>query len=391
LSQDYNTLGEVVRAYWPIGAVALAVSAVTTPLCRRFALAHAIVDRPDEHLKPHKRPIPYLGGVAIFLGWVAGILVALTRWGGQVPFEPQPGGPALPAWPTVGVLIAGLGITCLGLFDDLRMASPKAKLMVGALVAVLLAAFGIGDDTLLLLLRSTGTDPGDLPRWLVLIYSLPLTIFIVLGACNATNLIDGLDGLCSGVLGIMSVGFLVLAVHLHLWNQWHPLDVQRVVLCLAMMGAALGFLPYNRNPARIFMGDAGSMLLGLNVAILLLLFAKSIALRWMAAALMMFALPLGDMLLTLARRWRYERPLMQGDRSHFYDQLIDRGWPVKRVVRVSYALAAFFALMGCAPIYLRLRYLVPLYLLVAVAVMVLIRKQRMVRVEKPARTPLTSR
>jgi UDP-GlcNAc:undecaprenyl-phosphate GlcNAc-1-phosphate transferase len=153
-----------------------------------------------------------------------------------------------------------------------------------------------------------------------------------------------------------------------------------------MMGAALGFLPYNRNPAKIFMGDAGSMLLGLNAAIMLLLFAKSSeTIRWMLASLMIFGLPLADMLLTLARRWRNQRPLMQGDRSHFYDQLVDRGWPIQRVVRVSYALAVFFALMGCAPIVLRLRYTVPLYLIVIAGAIALVIKFKMVRVEPPQR------
>ncbi len=333
-------------------------------------------------MKTHKQAIPYLGGVAILLGWTAGIALALTRWGGQ-PEGAVLTGPALPLGSTVGILIAGVAITALGLFDDLRVITPKAKLLGAAVVAIILVAFGVGNDLLLLVLRATGTDPGDIPTWIVLLYSLPLTVFIVVGACNATNLIDGLDGLCSGVLGIMAAGFVVLAVNLRLWSVWNPLDGQRVVLSLAMMGAALGFLPYNRNPAKIFMGDAGSMLLGLNVAVLLLLFAKSIAIRWMVAALMMFALPLGDMLLTLARRWRNQRPLMQGDRSHFYDQLVDRGWPIRRVVRVSYALAAFFAVMGCAPIFLRLRYIVPLYLIVGAAMLFVVVRLRMLRVESP--------
>ena len=131
------------------------------------------------------------------------------------------------------------------------------------------------------------------------------------------------------------------------------------------------------------MGDAGSMLLGLNAAILLLLFTSSGGMRWMLGSLMVFGLPLADMLLTLARRWRNQRPLMLGDRSHFYDQLLDRGWPVKRVVRISYALATLFALLGCAAIIVRLRYLLPLYALVAVALVAVVTKMGMVRVEPP--------
>lgn len=383
MPEEYNSLSEVLAAYWPTAAISLAISAVATPLLRRFALARGIVDRPDDYLKPHKQPIPYLGGVAIFLGWAAGIAFAMVRWGEEAPFRAQSEGPSIPFLSTFGILLAGLGITGLGLFDDLRLTSPKTKLVVGALVALVVVVFGIGDDILLLVLRSTGIKPADLPGWVVLAYSAPLAVFVVVGACNATNLIDGMDGLCSGVLGIMAAGFLVLAVHLHLWNRWHPLDVQRVTLSLAMMGAALGFLPYNRNPAKIFMGDAGSMLLGLNAAVLLLLFAESGAIRWMLAALMIFALPLGDMLLTIARRWRGQRPLMQGDRSHYYDQLVDRGWPIPRVVGLSYLLAAFFVVLGCAPIVLRLRYIIPLYLLVALAILVIVKKLRMVRVDSP--------
>ena len=382
---NYTTLGEEIRAYWPILACAFAVSLVATPLCRRYALHKNIVDRPDEFLKPHKRPIPYLGGAAIFLGWTAGILFALALFAATPHPTAGARGPLLNTTLTLGILTAGLAITLLGLFDDLHLASPVVKLAGGMVVAVILVLFGLGDDTVLLLLRSIGTHPKDLPRVLVLTVSIPFTVFIVLGACNATNLIDGLDGLCSGVLGIMAAGFLVLAADLHLWNDWRPLDVERVVISSAMMGAALGFLPYNRSPAKIFMGDAGSMLLGLNAAILLLLFAKSSeTIRWMLGSLMMFGLPLADMVLTLARRWRSQRPLMVGDRSHFYDQLVDRGWPIRRVVRVSYALAAFFALMGCAPIVLRLRYVVPLYMLVVAGVVALVVKFKMVRVEPPS-------
>ncbi|MGB2987028.1 MAG: MraY family glycosyltransferase [Phycisphaerae bacterium] len=359
------------------------MSLVATPLCRWYALRKKIVDRPDDWLKPHKKPVPYLGGVAIFAGWAAGVLLAFGLFE-HVPEEvvgPRTA-PTMDMMMMVGIFLAGLAIMLLGLFDDLRMASPKMKLAGTLVVAVLLMFVGLGDDTILIVLRSTGIQLHDMQQWLILVYSVPLTLFITVGACNATNLIDGVDGLCSGVLGIISAGFLVLSVHLHLWSDWHPWDVQRVTLSLAMMGAALGFLPYNRSPAKIFMGDAGSMLLGLNAAILILLFSKSSAIRWLLASLMVFGLPIADMTLALARRWRNERPIMQGDRSHFYDQLLDRGWPVKRVVTISYVLAAFFALMGCVSITLRTRYMIPLYTFVALGVVWLIARFKMVRLDK---------
>jgi UDP-GlcNAc:undecaprenyl-phosphate GlcNAc-1-phosphate transferase len=375
-------LAEVLQTYWPILVCSFLVSFVATPLCRAFALRRRLVDRPDDYLKPHQTPVPYLGGVAIFCGWAAGVLLAIFLFdrASEEAVRPRPG-PSMDLIMMLGIFVAGLAIMLLGLFDDLRLASPVAKLAGTAAVTVLLILVGLGNDTILIVLRSTGIGSRDFQPWLLFVYSVPLTLFITIGACNATNLIDGLDGLCSGVLGIISAGFLVLSVHLHLWHDWHPWDVQRVTLSLAMMGAALGFLPFNRSPAKIFMGDAGSMLLGLNAAILILLFTKSGAIRWLLGSLMVFGLPLADILLTLVRRWRNQRPLMQGDRSHFYDQLVDRGWPIKRVVGISYVLAAFFAVMGCVSITLRTRYMLLLYPLVFLGVVGLIAKFRMVRLE----------
>jgi UDP-GlcNAc:undecaprenyl-phosphate GlcNAc-1-phosphate transferase len=205
-------------------------------------------------------------------------------------------------------------------------------------------------------------------------------LFIVVGACNATNLIDGLDGLCSGVLGIISIGFFILAAYLRLFGD-APIANERIVLALAMLGGAVGFLPYNRNPAKIFMGDAGSMLLGLNAAIIILLFAEDGRVNWMIGALMVFGLPIADMLLAMARRWRNGRPLMQGDRSHFYNQLIDRGLGVKRVVAISYVLTTAFVLVGISVIFLRIRHAILVYAAAVVVLILLVSKLKMAGIE----------
>ncbi len=381
---EYATLPEIFAAYWPILAGSFLVSLIATPVCRWFALRKGIVDRPDDWLKPHKKPVPYLGGLAVFLGWAAGVGLALLMFESVKGTTPEPrGAPSLDHGMMIGILVAVSAAMLLGLFDDLRLASAKFKLAAQIAIGVFLIIVGVGHDSILIVLRSPGIRIYDIEPWLVVAYSVPVTLFITLGACNATNLIDGMDGLCSGVLGIIAAGFLVIAVHLHLWGDWHPWDVQRVVLSLAMLGAALGFLPFNRNPAKIFMGDAGSLVLGLNVAILLLLFAKQSALRWLLGSLMVFGLPLADMVLTLVRRWRSQRPLMQGDRSHFYDQLVDRGLPVRKVVRISYALAAAFALFGCASIVLRTRYVLLVYFLVGASLAIVVKRFKMVRADVP--------
>jgi UDP-GlcNAc:undecaprenyl-phosphate GlcNAc-1-phosphate transferase len=259
-----------------------------------------------------------------------------------------------------GIAFAGLFTMLIGLFDDMRVMKPKPKLIANIAVGLFLILLGLGDQIICTMTGSMGLKFEADERWLELLYSLPITMLIVVGACNATNLIDGLDGLCTGVLGIISVGFFVLAGYLRLFND-QPIASERIVLALAMLGGAAGFLPFNRNPAKIFMGDAGSMLLGLNAAIIMLLFGEENQVNWMIGAFMVFGLPIADMMLTLARRWRNGRPLMQGDRSHFYDQFIDRGLGVRRVVMISYLLTTAFVLVGISVIFLRIRHAVLVY------------------------------
>lgn len=369
--------------YWPVLAVSFGVSLVMTPLCRRFALKRGIVDKPDEWLKPHGRPIAYLGGVAIFLGWVAGVGYALWKFRSPDVVDGVLTEPLLDVRLMIGVLIGAVGIVLIGLFDDLRVMTPKVKLIGNVSVALLLILFGLGDESIMVLTDRVNVTFEPNERWLVLLYSIPITMFIIVGACNATNLIDGLDGLCSGVLGIVSLGFALLAFHLHVYRSWNPSDTMLVVLSLSMLGGALGFLPYNRNPATIFMGDAGSMLLGLNSAVILLIFVDDLNFRWMVAAVMIFGLPVADMVLTLVRRWRAQRPLMKGDRSHFYDQLLDRGYSVRGVVRISYGLTLMFVINGLLSTVMRMRHFVIIYVVFFVLLAYAVHKLRMVRVDSP--------
>ena len=124
-------------------------------------------------------------------------------------------------------------------------------------------------------------------------------------------------------------------------------------------------------------------MVGEGAAVLILLFFEARYLRFTMGALMVFGLPIADMLMTLVRRWRNGRPLMEGDRSHFYDQLIDRGLSVRRVVMISYLLTVVFVAMGCLAIFLRGRYLVPVYVLFVLCVMLAVGKLKMVRLEQP--------
>lgn len=386
MPENCPTFSEIIGAYWPVLVVSWGVAFVMTPLCRKFALAQKIVDRPDDYLKPHDKPIAYLGGVAIFLGWAGGMAVAISLYLTGDPSATGSARATMDATMMIGILVAGTFIMVLGLFDDVRHVSPLGRLLVTLALGILLVVCGLGDDFVLVFARQAGASFLPDARWLGLVLSVPVTVFVIMGACNATNVLDGLDGLCAGVLGIINVGFLGLAlavVYLHTRSDWQPHDVQRVVLSLAAIGAVFGFLPYNRHPASIFMGDAGSMFLGMNAAILILLFAETAVFKFALAGVVVFALPVADMSLAMFRRRRAHKPMMQGDRSHFYDQLVDRGYAVPKVAIIAYVLACVYVLLGWTAIVLPTCYVILVYVVAAVATVVAVSAARMVRTDSP--------
>jgi len=138
-----------------------------------------------------------------------------------------------------------------------------------------------------------------------------------------------------------------------------------MIVCLSLVGGVCGFLPYNRNPAKIFMGDAGSMLLGFVVAAIMMLFARAFP-RWWLASIVVFGLPILDTAVALARRWLNKRPLFVSDRGHIYDQMMDRGLSLKKTVKVCYALAAVYAFIGLAMSQIRTRHAIAIYFIVFV-------------------------
>ena len=344
----------IIAEYKAYGLLAILITVFATPFAAQIAKRFGVLDIPDQDLKPHVKPTPYLGGAAICLGWCAAVVAGLVMIDGL-------------QWRViVPVLLGGVAMSTIGLVDDMREIPPKLRLGLGALIIVTVMVFiHFNSEGGLRLTDSFFSLMGiKLPALVALPLSFLLGLFIVLGACNSTNLIDGLDGLCAGVTAIISLGFFVLASYLAIHEYSRDLNSGRLVMAVAILGATLGFLPFNSNPARIFMGDAGSVLLGYNCGMMILLFDERGQLRWMLGGLMIFALPIFDTALAIVRRWRSGRSIFEGDRSHFYDQLIDRGMSVRKVVLISYALAAIYAVLGCVPIWLRLRYTLILYVIV---------------------------
>jgi len=421
LPPSNTTAWEMLKGIWGphlwILLAALFLSLILTPICRTIAVRYGIYDLPDERLKTHRAPIPYLGGVAIFLSWAIPVLAVAVYQSFRhdvVPGDTQRAielarGSAPDKWPVwidepakiFWIVGAALLMLLLGLLDDLKDVKPRVKIAGQVLAALMLVAGGMVFSAFP---EGLSEDLGGWSlfptfAWWVVALGVVLQVMLVVGASNATNLLDGLDGLCSGVTGIISVGFMLLATSLLAWDLYqshvvggiHYANAEIIVLMsFALLGAVVGFLPYNFNPASIFMGDAGSMFLGFMAAVFMVLFAeRPRSLKWFLGAMVIFGLPIFDTGLTLVRRLVNRKPVFAGDRSHFYDQLVDRGCTAQKSVVINYGLALFFAAAGVGIIFLRLRYALPVYFLIFAAMTAMAIKRGYIRSGPPTNGPAT--
>jgi UDP-GlcNAc:undecaprenyl-phosphate/decaprenyl-phosphate GlcNAc-1-phosphate transferase len=373
----------VLSPYVYVFIAAYLLSFVMTPIMRRVAEYYGVIDKPDPR-KMHSQPVAYLGGVAVFIGWVGGLAISqftgMHYW--SAAWNNLPVAHHILVYPQI--VIAAFMIVALGLWDDLRSINPKLKIIGQIAAAVVLIAGHVGTHSTEPLLRPIflrfALWGHPLPAGLIVHFtSCALIIGLVVFCCNATNLMDGLDGLCGGVTAIIAGGYVFLVVNLaiNLGTVDVNLNGLRIVLALALLGAVLGFVPFNFNPASIFMGDTGSMFLGFALAVLILLMAE-VDSRWLLASLVMFALPVLDTSLAFARRMVNKRPVFSADKHHFHHQLVSRGMTVRRAVVVSYALAIAFTVMGALIVFLRTRFAVCVYMVTFGSIVVAAYKMGMV-------------
>jgi len=358
-----------VLQFWPALAASFAASLVATWLCKNIALKFGIVDKPDDLVKTHKEPIAYLGGLGILVGLATGILTAIIFVD-----ELQSNGLIL-KW-LLGILAGGAVACFVGLTDDIFDIKPVHKIAGQVVAALVLLLVGILPNLHII----ANFFHWSLPGALELTLEVAIVVFFVLGATNSLNLLDGLDGLCAGVTAIITIAMLLLATHLATWGFSEVGDPVRIIICFCLVGGVCGFLPFNRHPAKIFMGDAGSMLLGFVVAALMILFAEGIP-RWWLASIVVFGLPILDTGVALARRLLNKRPLFVSDRGHIYDQMIDRGIPLGRTVTICYLLAALYAAIGVVMSQIRTRYAAVVYVAVFVMSAVIVWKKGYLKME----------
>lgn len=314
-----------MRSYLFLFIAALVFALGLTPLVRRWALHWGAVDMPDEQRRIHARPTPRLGGMAVYAAFLAA-LALVPLLGNAISQDLRAN------WPTVALLLtASTLIFALGVYDDFRGASATLKIAVQMLAALFLYSGGFRIS----FLSSPLGGSWELP-WLL---SFPLTALWIVGITNAFNLIDGLDGLAAG-----ASGFALISLFLCSLAQGHP---EVSLLSIILIGAVLGFLRYNFNPATIFLGDSGSLLLGfLAAALSLVSTQKSSTLIAIAIPLVSFGLPVTEVGLSLSRRFLSGAPLFQGDRRHIHHMLLHRGLTQRQVAILLYGICALFSLFG---------------------------------------------
>ncbi len=293
--------------------IAVILTFIMTPLVEKLARKVGAMDVPNDDRRVHKTPIPRMGGLAIYLAFVATLVI----FAGMDDM-------------TKGIIIGSTMIVGLGIVDDIRGVSAKVKLLVQILAALVLVHFGIKIDFFTNFFESEG-----------LIYlgslSIPITVFWVVGITNTFNLIDGLDGLAAGISTISATTLSYIAFV----NGRYEMALVTLILA----GCCVGFLPFNFSPARIFMGDTGSLFLGFVLsAISIQGTIKGATALTMVLPILAMGLPIMDTTLAIGRRIIGGRSIMEADKGHLHHKLLSAGLCQKRAVLLMYAISLMLGL-----------------------------------------------
>ncbi|WP_338553401.1 MraY family glycosyltransferase [Paenibacillus sp. KS-LC4] len=300
--------------------LALTLALVMTPLVKKFAFFVGAIDKPN-HRKVHTRIMPRMGGLAIYAAFVAGFLLLF-------PFIPD--GMLTDANMNMikALLVGGTIIILIGALDDRLELSAKVKLL-GQLVAASVVVFGFGIKIDLVNIPF-GEAMQPIAGWI----AVPITILWIVGVTNAINLIDGLDGLAAGVSGIAISTILIMAIVMG--------NIPIILLSSLLLGGIVGFLFFNFHPAKIFMGDSGSLFLGFSLATLSMIGFKQVTIVSFVTPLLIIGVPLSDTFFAIVRRWVNKRPIFAPDKGHLHHCLQELGFSHRRTVLIIWGVAAIF-------------------------------------------------
>jgi UDP-GlcNAc:undecaprenyl-phosphate GlcNAc-1-phosphate transferase len=293
--------------------IAFIVAYLLMPLAAKLAFRIGAIDQPNAR-KVHNKPMPRLGGTGIFIAFVVVVLATqgLDR-------------------SLMGILLGGAAIFLVGILDDIYRLSPWTKLAAQIAAALIAVYFGVRVHVM--------TNPFDGVFQLGAL-SIPLTLLWIIGITNAVNLIDGLDGLAGGVCAIAAITIGVVA--------WKGDQMVVAYMALVLAGAIAGFLPHNFHPARIFMGDSGSMFLGFVLACLSVSgLAKGATLISLCIPVIILGIPVFDTLFAIIRRVNNQTPIFGADKAHLHHRLMDMGLSHQKSVVIIYIVSA---LLGAAAV-----------------------------------------
>ena len=295
--------------------VSFLVSFATTPLVKKLATKIGAMDVPKDDRRMHNIPIARIGGLAIFIGVIVGVLLFA-----DVSTELR------------GILFGSVVIVVMALLDDLIDLKYWIKLIVQIVAALIAVSSGVVIEVV--------SNPNIFSSnpWLILgVFSIPITVIWIVAITNSVNFIDGLDGLAVGVSSISAISMLVIAVLVSEPNV--------AIIMAALAGGCIGFLPYNLNPAKIFMGDTGALFIGYILATVSIqgLF-KFYAIMSFAVPFLILGLPIFDFLFAFFRRLLTGKNPMKADRGHVHHRLIDMGFNQKQVVAIMYIISGILGL-----------------------------------------------
>lgn len=298
------------NVFW-IVFITFLTSVLLVPFVKKAAMHVGAMDVPNAR-KVHKEPMPRMGGLAIFGAFLLGYML-FARTSVQM----------------LSVLMGGFVIVLIGIFDDIKPISAKVKFLLQTVAACIVVFYGK--------IVLNGFDLFGLEFNLPVPLNYIVTIFLILGITNAINLIDGLDGLAAGV---SSIYFATIAFIAFIVNRNQGLDT---MLSLIMLGSTLGFLYHNFNPAKIFMGDTGSLFLGFTISIIALLGFKAATVTSLIIPLLILAIPIFDTALAILRRTLKGESIGTPDKEHFHHQLLKMKFSVRSTVLIIYGIDILFA------------------------------------------------
>ncbi len=294
--------------------ISVFISLFMTPIVKKLAIKVGAVDIPKDDRRVHKKPMPLMGGLAIYISIIITSLIFL-------PVDKT----------LISIIIGGTIIVISGIIDDIKELSPRMKLIFQIAAAIVLILGDIKIDAI--------TNPFTKTSKLIDlgVFSIPITIFWIVGITNTLNLIDGLDGLAAGVAMISSLSFLAVA------NKFHYIPV--MIMSSIIAGSCLGFLPYNFNPAKIFMGDTGALFLGFILAALSIEgVMKSVATIAVVVPIIILGVPIFDTTFAIFRRLLNGKSIAEADKGHLHHRLLRMGYSQKKTVLILYSISAVFGI-----------------------------------------------